>query len=53
MTKTICDIYGNDTPTPSMTKNHISYLKFCIECREAFNRRMVIRKSEAIKEVGK
>ena len=49
------------TTTP---KDPIYDLKFCIssygkmwdicpECREDFNRWMVIRKSEAIKEVGK
>ena len=64
MTKTICDICGKDIITPSMIKNSISDLKFCIssygkmwdicpECREDFNRWMVIRKSEAIKEVSK
>ena len=64
MTKTICDICGKDIPTPSMTKNPISDLNFCIssygkiwdicpECREDFNRWMIIRRSETIKEVGK
>lgn len=62
MTKTICDICGKDMST--MSKDSIYDLKFCIsnygkiwdicpECREDFNRWMVIRKSEAIKEVGK
>ena len=40
MTKTICDICGK-------------MWDICPECREDFNRWMVIRKSEAIKEVGK
>ena len=64
MTKTICDICGKAIPTQSMNKNPIYDLKFCIssygkmwdicsECREDFNRWMVIRKSEAMKEVGK
>lgn len=64
MTKTICDICGKVIPTQPMPKEHINYLNFCIssygkmwdicpECREDFNRWMVIRKSEAIKEVGK
>lgn len=63
MTKTICDICGKDMSS-SMSKYPIYDLKFCIssygkmldicpECREDFNRWMVIRKSEAIKEVGK
>lgn len=63
MTKTVCDICGKDMPT-TMSKDPIYDLKFCIssygkiwdicnECREDFNRWMVIRKSEAIKEVGK
>ena len=60
MTKTICDICGKEIPTTTMSKDR----RFCIssygnmwdicpECREDFNRWMVIRKSEAIKEVGK
>ena len=64
MTKTICDICGKDMSTTTMSKDPIYDLKFCIssygkmwdicnECREDFNRWMVIRKSEAIKEVGK
>ena len=64
MTKTICDICGKEIPTTTMSKDPIYDLKFCIssyckmldicpECREDFNRWMVIRKSEAIKEFGK
>ena len=63
MTKTVCDICGKDMSTAT-SKDPIYDLKFCIssygkmwdicnECREDFNRWMVIRKSEAIKEVGK
>ena len=64
MTKTICDSCGKVIPTTSMNKDPIYDLKFCIssygkmldicsECREDFNRWMVIRKSEAMKEVDK
>ena len=64
MTKTVCDICGKDMSTNTTSKDPIYDLKFCIssygkiwdicnECREDFNRWMVIRKSEAIKEVGK
>ena len=63
MTKTVCDICGKDMSS-TMYKELISDLNFCIssygkmwdicsECREDFNRWMVIRKSEAIEEVGK
>ena len=64
MTKTICDICGKVIQTPSTSKDPIYGLEFCIssygkiwdicpECREDCNRWMVIRKSEAIKEVSK
>ena len=64
MTKTICDICGKEMSNLMLKNSTISDLKFCIssygkmwdicpECREDFNRWMVIRKSEAIKEVGK
>ena len=63
MTKTIRDICGKDMSS-TMSKDPIYDLNFCIssygkiwdicpECREDFNRWMAIRKSEAIKEVGK
>ena len=56
MTKTVCDICGKVIPTSSMSKDPIYDLNFCIssygkmwdicpECREDFNRWMVIRKS--------
>ena len=64
MTKTICDIFGKEMSNLMLKNSTISDLKFCIssygkmwdicaECREDFNRWMVIRKSEAIKEDGK
>ena len=64
MTKTVCDICGKDMSNLMLKNSTISDLNFCIssygkmrdicpECRKDFNRWMVIRKSEAIKEVGK
>ena len=64
MTKTICDICGKDISATRTPKELIMDMNFCIssygkiwdicpECREDFNRWMVIRKSEAIKEVSK